>query len=132
MSKKDKYFKVAESVAATSSYPRIKIGAVIVKRNNIISVGVNATKSHPLQKKHNIHRGIDVEINHNIHAEMAALVRSKDEDLVGADIFIFRKNVNGDNAMCKPCKACEDALYKRGIRNVYYTTDRGFAQETYN
>lgn len=130
-SKVERYLKYAEATSELSSYPRIKIGAVIVRKNSVLAVGVNEEKSHPIQKRYNIYRDIDVEIEHNIHAEMAALIKCR-ESLKGADIYIYRKDSNGNTAICKPCAACRKALLDSGIRRVYYTTSDGYAVDYYN
>lgn len=128
MKKHNKFFKVAAAVAGTSTYPRVHIGAAIVKKNTVVAVGVNTEKSHPIQKKYNRQRHFRVEIHHNLHAEMAALLRT-DEDLRGATVYVYREDKDGKLANCKPCPACQAALYKRGVREVRYTTETGFVHE---
>jgi deoxycytidylate deaminase len=129
MKKHMRFFKVAEAIANTSTYPRVHIGAAIVKRGNVISTGVNMVKSHPFQKKYNELRNFNVEIHHNLHAEMAALLRAGDENLKGAVVYVYRNDKGNRTAMCRPCPACQAALYDRGVREVRYTTEIGFAHE---
>jgi deoxycytidylate deaminase len=131
MDKRDqKFFKVAEAVAATSTYNGVHIGAVIVKKNSIISVGVNAEKSHPIQKLHNSKRDLGVEeIHHNIHAEMAAIIKTKSKNLKGCEVFVYRQKKDGKLGMSRPCAACMDALIKYGVKVFHYTSDIGYVTE---
>ena len=128
--KQQRFFQVAQSIAATSLFPRIHIGAVIVKKNTVLAVGVNQQKSHPLQQRYNTYRNIPVELHHYLHAEIAALVKT-DEDLTEAEVYVYRENHNDQLAMARPCAACMDALYDRNVRTVHYTTNVGVATETY-
>ncbi len=128
--KQTKYFKVAEAISATSEF-RAKIGAAIVIDGQVVSVGTNIRKSHPLQQKYDRFRSEKPEdIPHYLHAEMAAIVRAKDLDLANAEIYIFRRNLNDKLGMCRPCPACMKAIKDFGIKVVAYTTDSGYAVET--
>ena len=127
----NKFFKVAEAIANTSLFPRVHIGACLVKKKAVISVGVNSQKSHPLQKRYNKFRNLDQDIHHFLHAELDALIRTN-EDLTGAEVFVFRRNRRGELAIARPCAACAAALIDRGIKKVHYTTDIGIATEVYD
>lgn len=132
MNKRDqKFFGVAEAISETSKYKGVHIGAIIVKKNTIISVGVNAEKSHPIQKKHNTKRtSIQAEeIAHNIHAEMAAIIKARVKSLDGCEVYVYRKNRHGNLAMCRPCPACMHALTRAGVKIFNYTTDQGYIKE---
>lgn len=129
MRKHQRFFAVAAAMANTSTYPRVHIGSAIVRKGVVISTGVNMEKSHPIQKKYNEHRNFSVEIHHNLHAEMAALLRAGDENLKGAVVYVYRNDKGNKTAMCRPCPACQAALYERGVREVRYTTEVGYAHE---
>ena len=52
MNKKDERFiSIAREVSNLSDYRKVKIGAVIVLKREIISVEYNKHKSHPIMKK---------------------------------------------------------------------------------
>lgn len=121
-----KYFDLAQEVSKLSDYPRIKIGAIITKGGDVLSVGFNRRKSHPIQKKYNVHRGCGDESKDYIHAEMAAIIKVHHKDLRGATIYVSRKNANGDRAMCRPCNACMKAILDAGIKKICYTSEYGF------
>lgn len=142
MYKKDfHFFDLAEKVSKMSDYKRkAKIGAVITNKSEIISVGVNKLKSHPLQKRLNklyfssrfggLYDGDKIIHRFNIHAELNAILNAGDKNLSGCSIYIFRKDGNGKLGMSRPCKACMALIKKCGIKKVYYTTRDGYAEET--
>ena len=76
MNKKDeKFISIAREVSNLSDYRKVKIGAVIVLKREIISVGYNKHKSHPIMKVFNKkYRGFNTKES-NIHAEMNALMK---------------------------------------------------------
>lgn len=122
------YFSIAEKASLLSDYPRVKIGAVIVKKNKIISFGCNQTKTHPIQAKHNHSRGFKVSKD-CIHAEASAVIHTNYDDIRGCNIYVFRKDLNGNLSMCRPCKACMEILKSRKIKYIFYTTPDGYCKE---
>jgi deoxycytidylate deaminase len=128
--REERFFEVARQVSLTSTYGRIKIGAIIVNKKQIVSVGTNAYKSHPLQKRLNRFRKIDItKLKHNIHAEISAILRSNEESLSGAHIFVYREDLNHALANCRPCAACMAEIKHAGIKRIYYTTKDGYCCE---
>lgn len=127
-----KMFKVARAVSELSEFPRIQIGAVVARKHTILAVGVNQTKSHPLQKRYNKERFEKEQdtCQHHLHAEMDAILKVKNvNDLSKASIFVFRRNGDGVLAMSRPCPACMAKIVESGIRKIHYTTDAGYAFE---
>ena len=47
------YFHKASLMADISDFAKINIGCIAVYQGNIIGVGFNTNKTHPLQKKYN-------------------------------------------------------------------------------
>ena len=133
-------FKLAKN-ASTFSDCKIKIGAVIMYKSKVISVGYNTTKSNPIQKAYNIYRNAngreyDVERQNNgLHAEIMALqhaTRSFKGDLSKCSIFVYSEKKEGYKRLTrltKPCNACSKRLEELGIRNIYYTTNNGWQYE---
>lgn len=130
--KYQRFFQVAEAVAASSNHPQFKIGAVVVVKQRVVAVGANNTRSHPLQKQYNLHRFDDDSCKHTTHAELNALMRAERivDDLSFAKIFVFRTLKNGAFGNARPCAGCMAAIKDFGIRHVNYTTNDGFASET--
>lgn len=125
-----KYFMLAKAASELSDYDRIKIGAVIVHKKEIIAVGYNHKKSHPKQKKLNVYRFNDKydKCNHFLHAEISAIINSHYADLSDASMYIYRSNKEGIQN-CRPCAGCMKALKDKGIKSIYYTTAYGYCRE---
>lgn len=125
-----KYFMLAKDVSKMSDHHKIKIGAVIVHNKEVISIGYNHKKTHPMQKRLNLLRFTDSfdKCHHYIHAEMMALVNAKYHDLTKAKIYVYRESKLGIQ-MCRPCAGCLSAIKDAGIKTIYYTTSDGFCKE---
>ena len=125
------FFKMATLLAQSSTHHKFRMGAVIIQNGDILSTGVNSSKTHPLQMKYNKYRNIKIN-NHCVHAEMNAIVKTSNKNLLkGAIIYISRLKENGVG-MSRPCKACMEALKDFGIRDICYSTDIGYAKEYIN
>jgi len=116
-----RYITKALEVSLSSDFHRIKIGAVIVDGNYIVSAASNTQRSHPRQAQLN-KRVARVATRSCLHAEVHALVRSGRRDLSGAELYVARYDRNGRFGNCKPCAACQMAIKDAGIHTVYYTT----------
>lgn len=90
-----------------------------------------------MQKHYNIFRSkgdrqynIDRQPN-CVHAEMACLIvtRHLNIDYAKCSIFVYREDKSGSTRLSRCCGACEQALIERGIKNLYYTTERGYNYE---
>lgn len=132
MTRKQKsFFEAAEAVSKTSEFPRVHIGCVITNGNHrIISSGCNSTKSHPLQKKYNKER-FEEDTQHSLHAEVDALLPlfKEDIDFSKVELYTYRELADGTMAMSRPCPSCMKLIKDLGIRNIYYTTQDGYAHE---
>lgn len=111
---KDKYFQLASRVARFSEHPKYRVGAVVVRKGNILGVGFNSMKTHP--KSHTHHQ--------RIHAELKAILNAQD-DVSGADIYVVRLTKEGGLACAIPCPSCEALIIDSGIRNIYATDMEG-------
>jgi deoxycytidylate deaminase len=123
----DKWMEVAERVARLSDYPRIHIGAVIVNKRKLVSAGINRLKTAPIQARYNRFRNYSVK-HDGLHAEIDAIRNGDPCDIKGATMYIFRKDLNGNMAISKPCNACIRAIADFGIREAWYTTPEGFSR----
>ena len=65
-----------------------------------------------------------------IHAEMKCLIDSKDMniDWSKVSLFVYRESC-GKTRICRPCPSCEKALQDRGIKHMYYTSEKGYNYE---
>lgn len=114
----DAYMKVAETFADLSSAVRLKVGAIIVKDNRIISIGYNGTPAgwdnaceyefiHPQTKEPEL-----VTKSIVLHAERNALdkLAKGNEGGLGSSMFVTHA----------PCLECAKSIYGAGITDVYY------------
>lgn len=125
------YFEAARAVAQLSDFPKVKVGAIAVYSHHIISSGYNAQRTAPIQKKYNKYRFSD-DTPASLHAEIACLkplIRRKDIDFKRINLYVYREYFNGDLAMARPCESCFKLIKDLGIRNIYYTTNDGYAHE---
>lgn len=101
MCKRKRNFRIARKKAKESDYI-YRLGAVIVRGGQIISIASNTSKGH---------------------AEVNAIKQAKKTE--GADIYVTRHTPTG-MAMSKPCDNCMKAIKKAGIRRIYYTSRKGY------
>ena len=103
---------------AGKSPSRFRLGAVLARRNQVLSTGHNnMARSHPLQQKYATNRSFVL----GLHAEVDACLGVAEADLEGADLYVARILKDGRVAMAKPCQVCIKFIIDVGIRRVYYT-----------
>lgn len=103
-----------------------KLAAAITYKKQILTIGLNSTKTHPLQYAYGKNRFAT-----SLHAEIDAIRKAlkimSAEQLSKCDMYILRvkRDEDGDwiRAMAKPCPGCQRAIADHGIRRVYYTKD---------
>ena len=104
-----KFFRLAEQAAWKSDH-RVKIGAVLVQKGQVLNVGHNHVgKTNPRYDWY-------------VHAELDACLGIHRHDLTGATVYLFRLNRLGTVLNCRPCGTCQTVLKELGVRAVCYTT----------
>lgn len=92
-----------------------RLAAIIVKKRQILGIGFNQRRSHPL-----MFRFSKSPVKIALHAEIAAIVSAlrnhNEEELKGAEIYIARVLKDGSTAAAKPCIVCQSALDAYGIQ----------------
>ena len=100
----------------------------IIHRNEVVSFGFNARKTHPFQAKYG--KNTEAIFWHSeVHAIHNALKRISEEELSRATLYVVR--VKADNAkhsrlipaMSKPCDGCMRAIRDYKLKEVIYTED---------
>jgi deoxycytidylate deaminase len=127
-----RWFRVAEHASQFSDYWRVKVGACLVYKNKVLSIGWNSTKTHTFQKEYNRNKGWNTaEFPNRQHAEVNALckVRYRDIDWSNVECYVFRRNLNGELAIVKPCEGCQIMLAEFGITKIYYTGDKSYMED---
>lgn len=131
------YFNLARNACYYSDFMKARLGAVLIYKGKVMSVGWNSTKTSPLQRQLNRYRGYDVdasEAHNTLHAEVACLTKARDLDIDWgrASIFVYRIKKDESAGLARPCKGCQALIKSMGIKNIYYTTDDGWAYEQIN
>lgn len=110
-------FRIASKEAAKSQHRQHKVGAVIVKGGNIVSVGYNQIRPSSFLR------------TPTLHAEAAAILKLLKEGrlstLAGSEIYVTRFTRGGSVGIAKPCGACRDLISSVGISRIHYTTNFG-------
>ena len=116
---KEKFTTAAYAVAMTGNgvgmRGKFRLGAILVYKNNIVSIGMNSYKTHPLMAARTEWPFL--------HAEQHAIIRAGVDNCEGLDLYIARVLKNNDLALSKPCDVCTELIKDVGIKNVYYSTD---------
>lgn len=126
---KQAFMKTAQTFAELSHARRLKVGAIIVKDDRIISIGYNGMPAgwdnnceHEMKWPNGEIRFLETK-EEVLHAETNAIAK------------LARSNESGDGASLfvthSPCIQCAKLIYQSGITDVYYGTqyrdDKGLA-----
>ena len=127
-----RYFSKARQAAKVSDFWKTHVGAIAVYQGNIIGVGCNLSKTHPIQKYNNKFReeGND-HYNPTLHAEINCInsIRNMDIDFGKVKLYVYRIRKDQPYGLSRPCPSCMAAIRDIGIKDIYYTTDNGYAYE---
>ena len=113
---KTRFFELARKSSKKSLHKQHKIGAVLVKKNRILSIGFNKPlKTHPLSTAS----------YQTVHAELDAILNANKKDVEGATIYVYREDFYGNIKIAKPCEHCERLLKLFKIKEVCFTVNNG-------
>lgn len=126
-----KYFNKAKQVAFISDYYKTHIGCVAVYQGQVIGLGCNSNKTHPVQKYYNRYREQSNNMLPKLHAEISCLNQIKNLDIKFAKVklYIYRTRNDQPYGLARPCPSCMAAIKDLGINEIYYTTNDGFSYE---
>lgn len=119
--KNKRFFELAKRSSIHSNHPIHQMGAVLVKKNKVVSFGFNSSKTHC--KSNTPFK--------SIHAEFSAILVAGLKDLSQHEIYIHRNRKDGSLGEAKPCIHCEHMLKSMGIKKVHYTVNNGYKTEIY-
>ncbi len=113
------FMKIAELVSSRSTCLRRKVGAIIIRDNQILSTGYNgAPKNVPhcsvvgcIRAKKEIPPGERHELCRGVHAEQNAIIQAA----------VNGVSVKGGTIYCthQPCSICAKMIINAEIKNVY-------------
>jgi len=140
-SRDEKYMAFTRRMAIDNknSQTRAKLAASLVIRNEIISIGQNSIKSHPLQKK--FAKNIEAIFKHaEVDCIINALKHIDTEDLSKSTLYVYRvkksskDSTNWVDGYSEPCCGCKQAIIHFKIKRVVFSTDedKSFVQMTHD
>jgi deoxycytidylate deaminase len=99
----------------------------ILDRNRIISIGMNSTKTHPLNLKYNYVNKDNKSISDIVgtHSELNAVIRLGEEDCSRLTLINTRINRNNMLDYSAPCSGCSDMIKQLNFKNVYFSNVQG-------
>ena len=126
-----KYFQKARQIASISDYKKQHVGCVAVYQGQVIGLGCNCNKTHPIQKKYNRYRKPSDSMLPKLHAEISCLnqIKHLDINFSKVKLYIYRIRKDQPFGMARPCPSCMAAIRDLGVRNIFYTTNDGYAHE---
>ena len=126
-----RYFKKARQIANISDYKKQHVGCVAVYQGQVIGLGCNCNKTHPMQKFYNKYRMPSDYMLPKLHAEISCInqIKHLDINFSKVKLYIYRIRKDQPFGLSRPCPSCMAAIKDLGIRDIYYTTNNGFSYE---
>lgn len=126
-----KYFQKARQAAMISDYRKTHIGCVAVYQGNITGIACNCNKTHPTQQFYNKYRRHSDYMPARLHAEINCINTIKNLDIrfSRVKLYVYRICKDQPFGLSRPCPSCMAAIRDLGIRDIYYTTNDGYAHE---
>ena len=106
------YYNIAQEISSLSYANRLKVGAIIVKENRIISIGFNGTPPGWNNECEEERDEVIVTKPEVIHAEMNALHKLASSHESGNNASMFCTHT--------PCMDCAKGVVMSGIKNFYF------------
>jgi deoxycytidylate deaminase len=106
-----RFLNLAIRTASRSTH-HMRVGALIVKGNKLLSKGYNQMRTHPKAQT----------AWQRIHAELDALLHMTSDETRGATMIVVRLTKTGLLAMSRPCSVCYSMLQLAGFKSVVYST----------
>ncbi len=99
----------------------------ILDRNRIISIGMNSTKTHPMNLKYNYVNKNKEKISDIVgtHSELNAVIKLGEEDCSKLTLVNTRINRNNLLDNSSPCSGCSDMINQLNFKNVYFSNFKG-------
>ena len=110
------HMQAAHIYANLSTARRLKVGALVVKDDRIISIGYNGMpKGWDNNCEYELEDGNIKTKPEVLHAETNAIAKLARSSESGLDATLFVTH--------SPCLDCAKIIYQSGIKHVYYATD---------
>ena len=136
--KKKYYLEIAKVISKRSTCYCVRIGAIIVKDDVIISTGYvgsprktlsSIEREECLRRNLNIESGTRYELCRSVHAEQNAIINAARSgvSVVDADLYLYGEKIIGKNELidCYPCFICKKMIINAGIKRVITHDNEG-------
>ncbi len=126
-----RYFDKARQIALISDFHKTHIGCIAVYQGQVIGLGCNCNKTHPMQKYYNRFRKQSESMLPKLHAEINCIhqIKHLDINFLKVKLYIYRIRKDQPFGLSRPCPFCMAAIKDLGIRDIYYTTNNGYVYE---
>lgn len=126
---KDRYYlDIAKQVSARATCFRAKVGAIIVRDDQIVSTGYNGAprktkdcfeRGNCFRDKHNIPHGKQYESCRSVHAEQNCIINAARAgvSLLGGDMYMYLENRDGELMDGNPCFICKKMIINAGLND---------------
>jgi tRNA(Arg) A34 adenosine deaminase TadA len=129
---KDKHSKIlnllAKMAITVTPVANARFASAIVYKNDVVSFGTNAHKSHPFQARFGKNQD-SIYLHSEINAIYNALKQTTTEILSKSTLYICRVKYESEFkenfifGLSKPCLGCSRAISEFKIKNVIYSLD---------
>lgn len=106
---------------------RSKHAAILVDRRKIVSIGVNKTKTDPLQREYARKPNLSY-----IHAEIDCFKNVLPKSMNHVTLYVVRTDEKHHWRESCPCEGCERAIRKFNIHRVIHTINSGIVEKFYD
>ena len=128
--KNNYYLNIAEEVAKRGTCLRRHYGAVIVKKDEIISTGyVGAPRGRKncidmelcIREEKKVPRGERYELCRSVHAEANAIISAARQDMIGSSLYLAGRDAKSGKLVenANSCSMCKRLIINAGISTVY-------------
>ncbi len=129
LSKDHYYLQIAKMICQRSTCLRRKFGAVIVKKDQILSTGYGGSPRKTrncidigmcVRNKLGAKKGEHYELCRAVHAEQNAIIHASRLDMLGSNLYLVGLDFNTGEVVvdAEPCKICKRLIINSGISNV--------------
>lgn len=124
-----RFEEIAKSLIDTNKYKRCYHFSFILYKKKIVSIGMNASKTHPTNLKNrkvSKRTGEDISEQKHTCSEFNAILKLKKLTNIQTDkctLVNLRYDRNWNIAVAKPCMSCENLLKFFSFKKVIWSTN---------
>jgi deoxycytidylate deaminase len=122
----DKLLKSAGDIVLSSPQMRYNHIAWIMRKDRVVSIGVNSYRTHPIAKRLKIKKlaeGQCAELNACLKVGLSH--RDGLPDFSRLDMLVVKINKDGSFGNSLPCAGCRELIRQCGFRKVWYSSSEG-------